>query len=337
MKTTLSDIARKTGYSLTTISRVLNGKSAEYRISKEAADQIVAEARKCNYVIKSTAQILRQNNTKTIGVILPSVTNPFFAELAGTIVDEVKRRGYIAILSVTMESEVEQESCLSALLSRNVAGIIAAPCGNNQSIFHSVNSDMVPVVLIDRFFLDSTLSYVTSNNHKGAVDATNILINNGHRRIACIQGDVDSIPNQRRVSGYMQAMKNAGLEKNIRVVGDSFSIQGGYMETCLLAGDERNRPTAIFALSYTIVLGVMKALDEMGLKIGEDMAVISFDDNMSLDYMQPPITRVAQPTEEMGRFAVKVLFEHIENSDANITQIKLTTRILNGNSISAAR
>lgn len=336
MKATLSDIARKTGYSLTTISRVLNGKSAEYRISQEATDQIILEAKKCNYLIKSTAQILRQNNTRTIGVILPSVTNPFFAELAGTIVDEVKRRGYTAILSVTMESEVEQESCLSALLSRNVAGIIAAPCGNNQSLFYSVNRDMVPVVLIDRFFLDSNLSYVTSNNHKGAVDATNILINNGHRNIVCIQGDTDSIPNQRRVNGYMQAMRNAGLEDNIRVVGDSFSIQGGYMETRMLTGDE-NRPTAIFALSYTIVLGVMKALDEMGLKIGEDIAVISFDDNMSLDYMQPAITRVAQPIEEMGRFASKVLFEHIENPLAHNTQIELTTRILNGNSISAVR
>ena len=91
MKTTLSEIAKRTGYSLTTISRVLNGKSVDYRISQEATDLIVAEARRCNYIIKSNAQILRQNNTKIIGVLLPSVTNPFFAELAGTIVSEVRQ------------------------------------------------------------------------------------------------------------------------------------------------------------------------------------------------------------------------------------------------------
>lgn len=332
MKTTLYDIAKKTGYSLTTISRVLNGKSEEYRISQEATDLIVAEARRCNYIIKSNAQILRQANSKTIGIMLPSVSNPFFAELAAVIVDEVKRRGYNAIVSVTNESEVDQESCLSSLMARDVEGVIAAPCGSNQNLFYSVNRDMAPVVLVDRFFIDSNISYISSNNMGGALDATRYLINKGHKRIVCIQGDQNLITNRKRVEGYRKAMTEAGLEDNISVVGDSFSVQNGYFETKMIVGNRSSLPDAIFALSYTTALGVMKALKESNLTAGKDISLISFDDNMSLDYMQPEITRVAQAVDEMGKFAVKVLFEQIENPQT-VSQIELNTKIIYGDSV----
>lgn len=333
MKTTLTDIAEKTGYSIATISRVLNGKSEQYRISQVAYNTIMEEAKRSNYIGNMSAQSLRKNKTKSIGVLLPSIANPFFAQISDTIVTEVKRHGYTAIIAVTMESPAEQESCLSAMLSRNVDGIIAAPCGNDAYLFENINNEIVPIVLVDRFFIDSNISYITSNNYKGAVDATNMLISNGHQRIACIQGDTSSSPNKKRVEGYMATMKNASLVEHAMVVGDSFSIQNGYLETKLLLGDSSFRPSAILALSYPIVLGVIRALHENNLRIGEDISVISFDDNMSLDYMEPPITRVRQPSEELGKLATKVLFEHIDNPKAKTTQLELTTKILLGNSV----
>lgn len=333
MKTTLTDIAEKTGYSIATISRVLNGKSEQYRISQAAYNAIMEEAKRSNYIGNVNAQSLRRNKTRSIGVIMPSIANPFFAGISDTIIAEVKRHGYTAILAVTMESPTEQESCLSTILSRNVEGIIAAPCGNDPFLFENINNEMVPIVLVDRFFMDSNISYITSNNYKGAVDATNLLINNGHKYIACIQGDTSSCPNKKRVEGYIATMNGASLENNIRVVGDSFSIQNGYLETKLLLGDPSYRPTAILALSYPIVLGVIKALHENNLRIGEDISVISFDDNMSLDYMEPPITRVRQPIEELGKLATKVLFEHIGSVKAKTTQLELTTKIILGNSV----
>lgn len=333
MKTTLADIAEKTGYSIATISRVLNGKSDTYRISDEASAAIINEAKRSSYVNPSAAQRLRKNKTKTIGIILPSITIPFFAEISDTIITEVKRRGYTAIITVTLENYLEQESCLSALMARKVEGIIAAPCGNDPRLFENINNDMVPVVFVDRFFMDSKISHITSSNHKGAVDATKTLINNGHKRIVCIQGDENSIPNKQRVEGYTSAMKSSNLEEYTMVVGDSFSIQNGYLETRLLLVNDENRPTAIFALSYTIVLGVMKAIQESGLKIGSDISIISFDDNTCLDYIAPPITRVRQPVEELGKLATKVLFEHIDNPNSKTTKLELTTRIISGNSV----
>lgn len=138
MKTTLTDIAEKTGYSIATVSRVLNGKSGQYRISNEAYNSIMEEAKKSGYIGKMNAQSLRKSKTRSIGVIVPSIANPFFAEISDTIIKEAARHGYTAIMAVTMESHTEQEACLSAILSKNVEGIIAAPCGNESFLFENI-------------------------------------------------------------------------------------------------------------------------------------------------------------------------------------------------------
>lgn len=326
MKATLTTISEKTGYSVSTVSRVLNGKSGTCRISAKAVEAIMAEARRCNYSPNSLAQSLRTNKTRIIGVILPSVTNPFFAEMSGSIISEVKNRGYTAIVAVSMENEAEQESCVAALLSKKVEGIIAAPCGSNPRLFEEL-CNVIPVVFVDRFYSGLNLPYVTSNNYMGSVNATVMLINNGHRNIACIQGSPVSLPNKKRVEGYLKAMRQSGLEENAVLVGDEFSVQCGYLETKLLLSRDV-RPTAIFALSYTIALGVMKALQDSGLKIGEDISLVSFDDNVSLDYMVPAITRISQPVEEMGKLATKILIDRIENDTAKSPQLELTTKVI---------
>lgn len=326
MKATLTTISEKTGYSVSTVSRVLNGKSGTCRISAKAVEAIMTEARRCNYSPNSLAQSLRTNKTRIIGVILPSVTNPFFAEMSGSIISEVKNRGYTAIVAVSMENEAEQEACVAALLSKKVEGIIAAPCGSNPRLFEEL-CNVIPVVFVDRFYSDLNLPYVTSNNYLGSVNATVMLINNGHRNIACIQGSPASLPNKKRVEGYLKAMRQSGLEDNAVLVGDEFSVQCGYLETKLLLSRDV-RPTAIFALSYTIALGVMKALQDSGLKIGEDISLVSFDDNVSLDYMVPAITRISQPVEEMGKLATKILIDRIENDTAKSPQLELTTKVI---------
>lgn len=196
----------------------------------------------------------------------------------------------------------------------------------DAELFEKLN-DTLPVVLVDRFFISRDIPYVTSNNFKGAYDATMLLINNGHRDIACVQGDIDSLTNRRRVEGFESAMRSAGLGDNAIVVGDEFSTQSGYLETKLLLGRER-RPTAILALSYTIMLGVMHATRDCSLVMGEDVSAISFDNNLSLDYMQPAITRVTQATDEMGKMAAKILIGRIEGTYDKTPQLELNTELV---------
>lgn len=324
-KTTLSEIARNTGYSVSTISRVLSG-NVDNRISEHAVSVIRAEAERCNYSYRPLAQILHKNRTKTIGVMLPSVTNPYFAEICGSIIQEASNRGYSSIVVITMESEDEQAECISTLLAKKVDGILAAPCGNDSVLFEKLNNT-IPVVLVDRFFISRDIPYVTSNNFKGAFDATMLLINSGHKNIACIQGDMNSLPNRKRVEGFECAMKSAGLQDSAEIVGDRFSVQNGYLETKLLL-NRPHRPTAIFALSYTIALGVMKAMRDSSLVVGKDVSVISYDDNLGLDYMMPPITRVSQPIEEMGRLAAKILIGRIEGVEDKTPQLELNTELV---------
>ena len=212
-------------------------------------------------------------------------------------------------------------------------GLIIAPCGDDPSQLEMVDEMHFPVVLVDRYFENSRLSYVTTNNYQGGMTAVRHLISNGHSRIACIQGVETSLPNRKRVEGYVSAMKEAGLDEHIRVTGNDFSVQNGYVETRLLLNSSP-RPTAIFALSNTIALGTFKAIKESGLKIPDDISLISFDDNVYLDYMEPPVTRIIQPVEDMAKLAVKILLDKVNNSHKiNYSQLRLSPVIVYGGSI----
>ena len=331
MKETLSSIAARLGVSTTTVSRVLGGKADKYRISQEMIDRVEAEARRCGYMSQFLAQKLRKVRTHTIGLVLPSITNPFFADIASAIITKAQEKGYTTIIVDSMENEENQRDVLSTLVSRKVDGIIAAPCGTDAAIFEEVRKS-IPLVLVDRYFENSRIPYVTSNNYKGAFEAVEMLLQSGHREIACIQGEKESSPNKARVQGYRDALRMYGLEEKCRISGEAFSIQNGYLETKLLL-NRSPRPTAIFALSYTIVLGALRAINDSEYRIPEDISIISFDDHTTLDYTSPAISRVSQPVAEMGGLAAKILFDYIENGNENITQLKLSTTLVSGASV----
>ena len=333
MKETLSSIAARTGFSISTVSRVLSGNAEKFRISRDTVERILADARSCNYSPSLIAQSLRTNRTNTIGLLLPSLSNPYFAEMASVIIREVNSRDCTTIVMDTMEDEKNFNSSASLLLSRRVDGIIAVPCGKNPSVMEGIDRDYLPVVLVDRYYDGAALSYVTTNNYQGGADGTRHMISAGHRRIACIQGVRDSSPNAERVRGYLDAMEESGLGSLAEVVGDDFSIQNGYLETKLLL-ERKDRPTAIFALSNTISLGVLKAVREAGLDIPEDISLLAFDDYAYMDYLNPPLTRISQPVEDMAKLATKLLFDRIGGNGAVITsQIKLAPTLISGASV----
>lgn len=140
---------------------------------------------------------------------------------------------------------------------------------------------------------------MVTDNLRGGREATQHLIDRGHRRILCIQGVRHSVPSADRVRGYRQALEDNGLSAYARVTGDGFSIRNGYEQT-LRALHVRQRPTAIFALSNTILLGALKAVREMKLRIPDDISLVSFDNYDYLDYLDPAVTRVGQPSDEIG-------------------------------------
>ena len=332
MKETLSGLAKKTGFSITTISRVLCGKAEQHRISPETRDIILKAASDNNYFPNLVAKNLRANRTGTIGLLLPSVGNPYFADIASVVIAEVRMHNYTTIVLDSNENTELEKAAISSLMSRNVEGIISAPCGDESDLYEEINRKIMPVILIDRYFSDSTLPYVTTNNYLGSKLAVNHLIANGHTNIACIQGVINSVPNKKRVSGYLSALEKAGIIEKAIVVGNEFSVQNGYLETKLLLNRD-NTPTAIFALSNTISLGAMKAVREAGLRIPEDISLITFDNNMYMDYITPPISRISQPTEEMGKLAAKLIFESIQSGNRSMTQLELAPTLISRGSV----
>lgn len=330
-KSTLADIARLTGLSITTISRVLNGKSEEFRISKSSQDIVLKAVKELDYRPNVAAQSLRSNSMHTIGLLVPRIDNPFFANIASIIIREAHIYTYPVMVIDTVENPLEEDAALDTLLSRNVDGIIVAPCSDSPERLREI-AEKKPVVLIDRYYENEDLPYVATDNYSGAVEAVNLLIANGHRDIMCIQGSPLSITSRNRVKGYRDAMVNAGLEDFLNIRGNDYSVQNGYIETKLelLSG----RPvSAIFALSSTILLGAMKAIEEQGLKVPDDISLLSFDNNVFLDYLNPSITRVCQPVEHIGIVAVKLLMDSILGLSVRQPSMLLPPTVLLRNSV----
>ena len=327
MKTTLDTIARNTGFSKSTISRVLNNKAHSSRISRETVEIILGEAERCGYTPNLIAKNLRKNHTQTIGLLVPSLSNPYFAEIASVIISEAQKCGYTTLVSDTKEDEELQNSSITTLISRPVDGIIIVPCGNDPAYLEQTNSQCVPVILVDRYYENSPLPYVVTNNFQGGYLATSLLIKNGHRDIACIQGPPGATPNKKRIEGYLLVLKENGLEDRATIVGNEFSVQNGYLETKLLLNNEK-RPTAIFALSNTIGLGAIKAIREARLKIPDDISLVSYDNNIFLDYPEPSITRIGQMVDEMGKMAVRLLHESISGHKEIRSQIELSPEMI---------
>lgn len=332
-KTNITDIAQKTGLSISTVSRVLNGKSKQYRIGKKSQLKIEQAAKELNYIPNYFAANLKSSETKTIGLIVPSLDNPFFATISSIINIELRNYGYTTIIGDSNENIEIEKMEINQFVSRNIDGLIIVPCGDEQEHIKQIHDLGLPLILIDRYFKDSDLPYVSTDNFDGAVKATNLLIEHGHSIIACIQGVKKSIPNQLRVKGFKHAMKEAGIEDNIFVVGNDFSVQNGFLETKLLL-QNKIKPSAIFTLSNTIAMGCLKALKQENIQIPKEISIITFDDNIYLDYLATPITSIAQPVEDICKLAMKFLLSQIDNQKTDtITQVILKPEIRHRESI----
>lgn len=324
-KVSMADIAKKTGLSITTVSRVLSGKAKQYRISNKSQKIVKDAAKDMNYIPNHFASNLRTGKSNTIALIIPSLNNPFFSNIASEINTEIRKYDYITIISDSDENPDIEIMELEQLQARNIEGLIIVPCGNEYEHIQELYNQGLPIVCIDRYFEHLDIPYVSTDNYNGAYLATKYLINNGHSAIACIQGVQESTPNRLRVRGFIDALKEDGI-KDYCIVGDDFSVQNGYLETKLLL-QQKKIPTAIFTLSNTNALGCMRALKEESKKIPQDISLITFDEHPYLDYLSTPLTCIAQPISDICKIATKFLFLKIKNKEINVNKVLLKPEI----------
>ncbi|WP_335964795.1 LacI family DNA-binding transcriptional regulator [Galbibacter sp. PAP.153] len=330
-KINIRDIAEKTGLSISTVSRVLNNKAKEYRIGKKSQEKIRKVARELNYVPNQFAANLKSGKSNTIALIVPSLNNPFFAEISSRINTEIRKHGYITIIGESDENPEIEKKELRQLVSRNIEGLIIVPCGNQWEHIDEIHNQGIPVVCIDRYFIDLDIPFVSTDNYKGAYMAAKYFIENGHHNIVCIQGVQESNTNKLRIEGFKEAMKESGIN-DFNIIGDNFTFQNGYLSTRLLL-KQKNRPTAIFALSNTIAMGCMKAIKEAKLDIPENISLITFDDHPYLDFLATPLSCVVQPVEDISKVAVELLYTKLYDEEQNTSKILLKPTIKIRNSV----
>lgn len=328
-RVTLKSIADHVGSSVTTVSRVLNGEAKHYRISKETEDAIRRAAEELQYTPDQQARGLRLNRTNIIGLIIPDISNPFFANLARSIENEARKGAYSIMLCDSQDSTRLEVDSLQLLQSRKVDGLIICPIGQEHHHLEHIYNNGVPMVVVDRHFPDLKCPYIVSDNYGGSLEAMNHIIQNGHRSIACIQGLLHTSVNDDRLRGYRDAheMHNVPVDESL-IVGDSFGERNGYIGAKLLL-NRTSRPTAIFACSNLTALGAWRAISEEGLKIPEDISMISYDDQPYSDFLSTPLTTVAQQTTEMGQIAFKILIGEIDGeSNTETNGVVLPTKLI---------
>ncbi len=313
--TNIKELSERVGLSVTTVSRVLNGKSEQYRISKDTQTKVLDAAREFHYSPNRIARGLKLEKTETIGLIIPDISNPFFASIARIIEQESRRFGYSLILCDSQDDITTENELINLMAERKVDGIILAPVGLNCDHIRGLFQRTIPMVVIDRYFPGTRMPYITTDNYKGAFLATEHLILNGHRHIACIQGLKGITSCTERVNGFKYALKKhkIPIDKSL-ICGNDFGEENGYLQTLLLL-NRKKKPTAIFALGNLISLGVLRAIYEKGLSIPDDISVITFDEHPYSAYLRSPMTTIEQPREKIAKMAVNLLFEGMQSGN----------------------
>ena len=330
----LKSLAASLGLSAATVSRVLSGQAERYRISAATRDRILAKARTSGLIVNHLARSLRLRRTLSIGLVIPDIANPFFALLAREIERSARRHGYSVLVADSEEDPAVEAQALALMLSRNVDGLILAPVGTPGAGAALRALGRRPCVLVDRLLPELRMPAITSDHRRGAELAVAHLLERGHRRIACVQGQPGTFANDERIAGWRAALQRARLPCGPELVfGGGYSIAAG-LDAAVALLRAAERPSAVLALGNLLALGVLQAVRQAGLAIPDDLSLVAFDDQPWASVMSPPLTIIAQPIEELGRQGLDLLLERIATGgEAAPTRRTLPVRLIERQSV----
>lgn len=330
---TMRDVAKLAGVSSSTVSHVIN----ETRfVNPETRERVLQAMAELNYQPNRLARSLRNRQTHTFGVLLPNSANPFFAEVLLGVEAACFDHGYNIILGNANDDPERELFYLDVLLSKQVDGIFLVSTGAYHEALEMLTRHNAPVVMVDRSPGTRQIDTVFANNEGGGIIATQYLLDLGHRRIGCITGPSMLTPSADRVTGYRQALESAGLtvDEELIIAGD-FQHESGYHAGQQLLGLP-DPPTAIFACNDLMAVGVLYAAHEGGLRIPTDISVIGFDDVPLASYTVPRLTTIYQPGQEIGRVAVELLVQRLQDRAAATRHEQLPASLVERDSCGVA-
>jgi DNA-binding LacI/PurR family transcriptional regulator len=326
----LRDVAARAGVSAATVSRTLNG---DIRVDPELQDRVQAAVSELGYRRNLLARNLRRQRLDAIAIIVSDIENPHFSEIVKVIEEEGFRLGYRVVVCGTNESASKQSAYLRLVADERVAGVIISPSDPDGIEIGEVLDAAIPVVAIDREVTDPRADTVIADNVSGLLAATQLLIDAGHSEIAYVGGRRGVETSTERLVGYQQAMRRARLRPRA-VVGDFRIDRGHAAVTRLLASAQP--PTALVVANNLMTLGALRAARDLQVSIPAQLALVGVDDPPWAEFVDPPITSLAQPVAAMARAAISILLSRLEGDTSppvrSVHSMALVVRASSGGS-----
>jgi len=335
---TLKEVAQAAGVSVSTASRVLSGQAAAYRIGEVTRAVVKQKAEALGFQANALARSLQSKRSGMLGLVVPDISNPFFAAIARQVTTAANQHGYSVLIADSCEtSSVEQDS-VKQLLARQTEGLIVCPVGNVSEHLQGVQKKKIPLVLVDRVFVAQGFTTVTSEHGLAAKQLTCALLEAGHRQIGILQGLPGTLPNTERVEGIQLAFREAGLQWNPPLlVGDDFTEKSGFDATVAIL-KAKPSTTALIALSAPQSLGAMRAIRQLSLSVPQDISLIAFDDHPFIDHLACPLTSASQDVGRLGETAARVLLEQLRSGKRPLQrEYRIPIQVTNRKSIAEVR
>ena len=309
MKVTIKDVARLCGVSVTTVSRVINNKTES--IGAETVERIRKKIEEIGYKPNSVARSMITGKSHTVGLVIPDIRNPFFSELARGVEDYMNERQYGVFLCNTDSSMEKEHQYIDLLEGKFSDGMIFTTQNNYElsSYFSDLIKDQYPIVLIERYIEGiKGIPGIYLDNKGGAKKLCRLIIEKGHRRIACIAGPVETTNARMRIDGYREALDEAGISiDESLIIEGNYRYSGGYECMKKLIQEHRGDFTAVFACNDMMAFGAYKALIEADMKVPDDVSLAGFDNIKFPDVFSPKLTSVDLPAYQMGQKAAEML------------------------------
>lgn len=332
----IKDIAKQAGVSPTTVSFVLNGKAKEKRISEQVSKKILKLAAKLKYKPNQLARGLRTGKTKTIGLIVEDIANNFFANVAKIVEEEADKFGYKVLYGSTEDNLAKAKGLLEVLEYRQVDGYIITPTPNLDKEIEMLKNARKPMVLMDRYLPQIPTNYVMVDNFQGGYDAAEYLLKLGYNKIALVTTTSEQIQMKERLNGFTAAMKAHQANfprKMLKKIPFAGTREQAVDQISDFIKTIPDLDAIFFATNYLGVYGI-ESVKQLGMTIGEDIALVSFDDHDLFRLHTPSITCVAQPIHEIARNLIQVLMNELNDNNHELNQVVLPATLIKRESCS---
>ena len=328
----IKDVALEAGVSVTTVSHVVNSTRYVAPATKEKVEKAINDL---GYQPSSLARALKVKSTKTIGMLVSSSTNPFFAEVVQGVEEGCYQKGFSLILCNSGDQHERHLSYLRTLMQKRIDALVVMTKSDDE-IF---NEQLKRLKTLPKILLDFELSVdgcaIVDDSILGGTLAANHLLEHGFFKIGCLTGPVDHPRSRDRLKGFIEAVEVSGLSiRSDWIIADDLSAPGGYhaMKKLLQAEEQ---PNAVFACNDMMAIGAYRAIQERGLVVGRDISIIGYDDLELAAYLTPSLTTVHQPSFDLGLKAADILIDHLENKTELPKLLKFQPNLVVRDSVSS--